>query len=291
MHLIDSKGIVDYCKQNNQSVYQYAMTYEEANSGQNQAAIHQRMAQYLDIMKQSVDGGLESRTGTGKIIKRTAHQLYAYSLEQPVSDPYLLQGISYAMAVMEENATMGKIVAAPTAGAAGIVPGVFLALQQKFGLSDQKLIEGLIVAGIVGAIIAKNSSVSGAKGGCQAEVGSASAMAAVAGLYMLNCETERLFDGGAIALKNLMGLVCDPVAGLVEVPCQKRNAIGVANAFIAIDMVRAGLTSYIPFDEVVGAMKRVGDSMPTCHKETGTGGVAATETGKRYRKEIFGGFE
>jgi len=188
---------------------------------------------------------------------------------------------------MEVNVTMGRILAAPTAGASGVLPGVFRSMQETFNLSDDKLVEGMFVAALVGNLIAQNASLSGAKGGCQAEVGSGAAMAAVAGLYMLDVDVHRIFHGGAIALKNLMGLVCDPVAGLVEVPCQKRNAIGIANALIAIDMVRSGMDSYIPFDQVVEAMKKVGDLMPSCHRETGTGGIAASKTGLMYNHQIF----
>ncbi len=291
MYFKDSSSIIKYCNDNQLSLFEYALSYEMSLSELSKEEILTKMHEYLDVMKNSIKEGLKSsKGGKGKIIDRKAGDVYksALSSHKNASGKTMVKAISYGLAVMEVNVTMGRIVAAPTAGASGIIPGVFKSLQETFELSDDKLVEGLLVAGIVGSLIAKNASIAGAEGGCQAEVGSGSAMAAVAGLYMLDVDIKHIFHGGAITLKNLMGLICDPVAGLVEVPCQKRNAIGVANSLIAIDMVRSGMESYIPFDEVVEAMKKVGNLMPSCHRETGTGGIANTETGIMYNHKIFG---
>lgn len=291
MFIKDSVSVINYCEEHHLSLYQYAIQYELSISETTQEELITQMTRYLSVMKDSIKKGLDkSSGGNGKIIKRKADDIHQFSKEKhskSASGERMLKAVAYSLAVMEVNVTMGRIVAAPTAGASGIIPGVFMSLQESFDLSDDKLVEGLFVASLVGALIARNASISGAKGGCQAEVGSGAAMAAVAGLYMLDVDIHHVFHGGAIALKNLMGLVCDPVAGLVEVPCQKRNAIGVADSLVAIDLVRAGMESYIPFDEVVEAMKKVGDLMPSCHRETGTGGIANTKTGLMYNNQIF----
>lgn len=290
MYFKDSVSITNYCQDHHLSLYEYALRYECSLCDLSEKEVFDKMREYLQVMKDSISEGLDSSAGgKGKIIDRKASGVYKMSKGSGVtaSGDTMLKAVSYGLAVMEVNVTMGRILAAPTAGASGVMPGVFLSLQETFGLSDEKLVEGMLVAGLVGTLIAKNASLSGAKGGCQAEVGSGAAMTAVAGLYMLDVELEKVFHGGAIALKNLMGLVCDPVAGLVEVPCQKRNAIGIANSLIAIDLVRSGMESYIPFDEVVEAMKKVGDLMPSCHRETGTGGIAATKTGIMYNHQVF----
>jgi len=291
MFMKDSVSIINYCEEYHLSLYDYAIQYELSISEQSREEIISHMHRYLDVMKESIKKGLNKKVGgNGKIIQRKASDVHKNSLEKhakTASGERMLKAVSYGLAVMEVNITMGRIVAAPTAGASGVIPGVFMSLQETFELSDDKLVEGLFVASLVGALIARNASISGAKGGCQAEVGSGAAMAAVAGLYMLDISIHHVFHGGAIALKNLMGLVCDPVAGLVEVPCQKRNAIGIADSLVAIDLVRSGMESYIPFDEVVEAMKKVGDLMPSCHRETGTGGIANTKTGLMYNHQIF----
>lgn len=291
MNITSSVSLIEHCKINKITLFEYAIKYEQQIRGSSAEDIIERMNHYWNIMEEGIISGLDpTKGGSGKIIARKAKAVYDFANDEnnrTASGPVLLRAAAYSLAVMEVNSVMGKIVAAPTAGASGILPGVFKSLQETFSLSTETIIEGLFVAGIVGALIAKNATLSGAKGGCQAEVGSASAMAAVAGLYMLGNSLEDAFSGGAIALKNVMGLICDPVAGLVEVPCQKRNAMGTANSLLAIDLVRAGMNSYIPFDEVVDAMKRVGDLMPACHRETATGGIAVSVTGEEWKKKIF----
>ena len=195
--------------------------------------------------------------------------------------------VAAGMAVAEVNASMGQIVAAPTAGASGILPAIVVCCGEEQHMDDEALCMALFAAGAVGAIVAENASIAGASGGCQAETGTGAAMAAAALAQMKGAAPEVSLTAAAITLKNCMGLVCDPVGGLVECPCIKRNAIGVANAVLSCDLAMAGIPSLIPFDEVVEAMKSVGDAMSSDLKETARGGVAATKTGKALTRNIF----
>ena len=207
--------------------------------------------------------------------------------EETLCGPFLQQVISTALKTGECNACMGCIVAAPTAGASGVMPAVLLPTQEKFSLSDEVMIQALYVAAGFGQIIATRASISGAEGGCQAEIGSASAMAAAALVHLRKGTPAQMAAACAMALKNLLGLVCDPVAGLVEVPCVKRNVIGAMNALSCADMALAGITSAIPCDEVIDAMRSVGDSLPSSLRETGQGGLAATPTGRRIAESFL----
>ena len=201
----------------------------------------------------------------------------------------LLSGALYrALAVSELNASMGRIVAAPTAGSCGILPAAVLTMEKDRGCSEKDCIMSLFTASAVGMIIANNASLAGAEGGCQAECGSAAAMAAAAITELAGGTPEMAGHAVAIALKNILGLVCDPVAGLVEIPCIKRNASGVAGAFVAAELALAGIESAIPADEVIWAMKKVGDAMSPALKETAEGGLAATPTGKKLHDQVFG---
>ena len=193
---------------------------------------------------------------------------------------------SYAFAVSEQNADCGTIVTAPTCGSCGVIPAALLYMQQQRHFTDEQMLPGLAVAGLIGNLIKHNASISGAEGGCQAEVGSASAMAAAALVHLLGGSPEQMAAACATALQNLMGLVCDPVAGLVELPCVGRNVIGAMNALSAAELALAGAASPIPCDEVIDAMRAVGDQMPTALKETGGGGIAATPTGRRIAEQM-----
>ena len=194
----------------------------------------------------------------------------------------------YSMAVLEVNTSMGLIVAAPTAGSSGIIPGVFLALQEEYALSDDQILNALFNASAIGYIITKNASVSGAEAGCQAEVGSACAMAASGLVEVLGGTPEECLHAASTSLANLLGLICDPVAGLVEVPCQTRNAMGVSNAIISAEIALSGIKNIISFDEMVSAMYEVGTSLPSKYRETALGGCATTPTGCKKFKDIFG---
>lgn len=195
-----------------------------------------------------------------------------------LSGEYIGKIMERAVKMGESNACMKRIVAAPTAGSCGVIPAVFISTQERYQLSDEKMIEGLFVAAGIGQVIATRASISGAQGGCQAEIGSASSMAAGALVYLRGGDTDAIVHASAMALKALLGLVCDPVAGLVEVPCVKRNVIGAVNAVTSADMALAGLRSFIPPDEVIDAMREIGDMLPTSLKETSEAGLAKTPT-------------
>lgn len=203
------------------------------------------------------------------------------SAADPMCGPFLQSVIATALKVGEHNACMGRIVAAPTAGASGVMPAVLLPLQKRDGLSDKTMVECLYVAAGFGQVIAARASISGAEGGCQAEVGSASGMAAAALVHARGGSPAQMADACAMALQNVLGLVCDPVAGLVEVPCVKRNVMGAMNAMACADMALAGISCAIPCDEVIDAMSAVGRCLPASLRETGEGGLAATPTGRK----------
>ena len=188
----------------------------------------------------------------------------------------LQKAMTYAMAVLEVNASMGLIVAAPTAGSAGVVPGMMLALQECYRISDQRIVDALFNAGAVGYLAMRNATVAGAVGGCQAEVGIASAMAASAAVELMGGDPQQCLDAASTVLMNMLGLVCDPVGGLVEYPCQNRNAAGVANALIAAELSLSGIRQLIPFDQMLDAMYAVGKRLPAELRETALGGCAAT---------------
>jgi len=206
-----------------------------------------------------------------------------------LSGDLLLDAGSKAVAANEVNAAMGTICATPTAGSAGVVPGTLFAVKNKLNPTREQMIRYLFTSGAFGFVVANNASISGAAGGCQAEVGSAAAMAAAAIVEMAGGTPQQSSEAFAITMKNMLGLVCDPVAGLVEVPCVKRNAMGAANSVVAADMALAGVTSRIPCDEVISAMYEIGQSMPSALRETAKGGLAATPTGKWLEAKIFGG--
>lgn len=249
-----------------------------------------KMQYMLDVMRDSIEFGLtgvRSRSGlTGgdglKLQSAAAEYGYAGLLGPLAND-----AVVYAMAVGECNAAMGRIVAAPTAGASGVLPGVFFALQKHRGLTDAALARGLVVAGSIGLVIADRASLAGATGGCQAECGSAAAMAAGAAVTMLGGTPEQAGTAVAIVFKNILGLVCDPVAGLVEVPCIKRNGSCAVQALLAAQLALAGIGSFIPADEAIDAMKSVGDSLPCALKETAGGGLAAVPTALAWAKKYF----
>lgn len=246
------------------------------------------MKKNLDTMRDAVRDGLkgELRSVSGLSGGDAAKLLIRAENANTLSGTGMLKAVAASMAVVEVNACMGRIVAAPTAGASGILPGTLLFGAEANGWSDDDLLLGLFNAGAVGLLIAKNASMSGAEGGCQAETGTAAAMAASALTELSGGSPEQCLHAAAMALKNVMGLVCDPVAGLVECPCIKRNAIGAANALVSADMALAGIESLIPFDEVVAAMKSVGRLMSPDLRETARGGLAATPTARAIKKSL-----
>lgn len=247
-----------------------------------------QMKRSLDVMKSNIRAGVVStQPSIGGLIGANASKVYTYSQSgNTLGGELLMKATAYALAVTEENARMKRIVACPTAGACGVLPGCLIAVGEQRDLSDDLLTEALFNASAIGIVIASGATISGAEGGCQAEIGVASAMAASAMAEIGGGNVSACLNAAAIALKNILGLVCDPVAGLVEVPCSKRNAMGVANAIVAADIALSGVTSVIPLDEVVKAMKDVGRALPFELKETARGGVAASKTGIEIKKRI-----
>ena len=240
---------------------------------------------------QAIQDAADSYTGTQRSVSGLVGgdglkmRLYARRGES-IGGEFMDEVIVQAISMAESNACMRRIVAAPTAGSCGVVPAVLLPLCEREHYTQHELLEALYVASGIGAVIAYRASISGAAGGCQAEIGTASAMAASALVSLRGGTNEQIGHAVAMALKNLMGLVCDPVAGLVEVPCVKRNVIGAVNAISAADMALAGIESRIPVDEVIDAMGEVGRRMPVEFRETALGGLAATPTGERLKREL-----
>lgn len=252
--------------------------------------VYQEMLRSYQVMEQAAEEGIKpGLRSTSGLTGGDAYRMeQALQRGDTICGPMFTGAITRALAVSELNASMGRIVAAPTAGSCGILPGALLTFQKEKGASEQDCVMSLFTASAVGMVIAKNACLAGAQGGCQAECGSASAMAAAALVELAGGSPKMIAHGVAIALKNILGLVCDPVAGLVEIPCIKRNAAGVANALCAAEMALAGVHSAIPADEVILAMKRIGDAMSPALKETAEGGLAATPTGKRLYQQVFG---
>lgn len=272
--------LLQLCEESHKDIAEIVILAEIDETGKSRDEIWWQMEESFAVMQNAVKKGLSPDIkSVGGLIGGNANRLYNYlGSNNGICGNLFLKAVSYALAVSEVNASMGKIVAAPTGGASGVVPGVIIALKEELGITDEAAIKGLFVAAAMGKIIAINATLSGAEGGCQAEVGSASAMAAAAAVYMRDGTPEASLDAAAMALKGLLGLVCDPVAGLVEVPCSKRNATGTVNALICADMALAGIKSFIPFDEIVDAMYKVGRLMSPTLRETAEGGCAITKT-------------
>lgn len=239
--------------------------------------VDHRMARVLEIMGESASLPLKKPArSTGGLIGGESKKLYDHAARgKAICGDVLQRAMTYAMGVAEVNASMGLIVAAPTAGSAGVVPGLLLALQDCYKISDDRLVDALFNAGAVGYLAMRNATVAGAVGGCQAEVGVAAAMAASATVELMGGTPEQCLDAASTVLMNLLGLVCDPVGGLVEYPCQNRNAAGVANALIAAELALSGVKQLIPFDEMLEIMYAVGRRLPIELRETALGGCAA----------------
>lgn len=281
--------LVAQAEESDKKIYEIMIEQEIEESEKSKEEILEIMRRSFQIMKEGVRKGIKGVVSKSGMTGMDAKKLYEYMKSgKTLTDKTFLSAVCYAVATNEVNASMGVICATPTAGSCGVLPGVMLAVQERLELSDEVVINHLFTAGAVGFVIANNASISGAAGGCQAEVGSASAMAAAAVTEMAGGTPRQAAHAMAIALKNMLGLSCDPVAGLVEVPCVKRNAAGASNALTAAEMALAGVESRIPWDEVISAMYQIGISMPSAIKETSMGGLAATETGMKWKKKIMG---
>ena len=281
---------IEKAEANGQSMQEFLIDYNAKELECSKEELLAKMERMLEVIKESIDFGLtgvRSRSGlTGGDAKRLKEASEEKQFSNILGDK-AKDAMVYAMAVAEANAAMGRIVAAPTAGASGVLPGVFFALKKHYGLSDQVLAEGLVGAGGIGLVSADRASWAGATGGCQAECGSAAAMAAGAAVAMLGGTPTQVGHAVAIVFKNIVGLVCDPVAGLVEVPCIKRNGSCALQALAAAELALAGIGSFIPADETIDAMKSVGDSLPCALKETAGGGMATTPTALAWAKKYF----
>ncbi|MEK5054655.1 MULTISPECIES: L-serine ammonia-lyase, iron-sulfur-dependent, subunit alpha [Niallia] len=281
--------LVEIATTRNLPISEIMIEQEMRVTGKTRQEIIGQMETNLQVMEQAVERGLNGVVSHSGLTGGDAVLLQNYIKKgQFLSGEIILDAVSKAVATNEVNAAMGMICATPTAGSAGVVPGTLFAVQNKLNPTREQMIAFLFTSGAFGFVVANNASISGAAGGCQAEVGSAAGMAAAAIVEMAGGTPEQSAHAMAITLKNMLGLVCDPVAGLVEVPCVKRNAMGAANAMIAADMALAGIKSRIPCDEVIDSMYRIGQAMPTALKETARGGLAATPTGRRLEAEIFG---
>ena len=248
-----------------------------------------QMDNNLTVMENAIEKGLQGVQSTSGLTGGDAVLIQNYiATGKRLSGDLILDAVSKAVATNEVNAAMGTICATPTAGAAGIVPGTLFAVKNKLNPTREQMINYLFTSGAFGFVVANNASISGAAGGCQAETGSAGSMAAAAIVEMAGGTPQQSAEAFSIVMKNMLGLVCDPVAGLVEVPCVKRNAMGAAKALVGADMALAGVVSRIPTDEVIEAMHQIGQSMPSALRETAKGGLAATPTGKALEAKIFG---
>ena len=262
------KELINICQKEQISLSEYAIRKEVEAKGVSREELFLQMKNTLNAMKESATLGREKKV---------------YSLSGLIGgDAYRLQQYS------NSGKSLGKIVACPTAGSCGILPAVILSAGELLNKTDDELITGLFAASAIGMIIGMNATFSGAEGGCQAECGSAAAMASGAVVELMGGTPEMSLDAAAIIFKNVLGLVCDPVAGLVEIPCAKRNVSGAINALCTADLVMAGVNSKIPFDDALSAMYKVGLGMPAELRETALGGVAITETGLKLKEKVFG---
>ncbi|MDR6997943.1 L-serine ammonia-lyase, iron-sulfur-dependent, subunit alpha [Neobacillus niacini] len=281
--------LVELANSQNKKISEIMIEQEATVTGRTREEVIAFMDRNLRVMEEAVERGINGVKSHSGLTGGDAVLLQEYIKKGNfLTGETVLDAVSKAVATNEVNAAMGTICATPTAGSAGVVPGTLFALKSKLNPTREQMVSFLFTAGAFGFVVANNASISGAAGGCQAEVGSAAGMAAAAIVELAGGTPDQCAQAMAITLKNMLGLVCDPVAGLVEVPCVKRNAMGAANAMVAADMALAGVTSRIPCDEVIDAMYKIGQNMPTALKETAQGGLAATPTGRKLEAKIFG---
>lgn len=275
-----------YSTEKNMSLVQVVVEYECTQKNRTEKEIWDGLARAWDVMKDAVQTGLtEDMTSRSGMINNGAKKVYNYPT--PVLSKEFQNLISRALAAKEVNSCMGRIVAAPTAGASGIMPGVLYTLQEIHQVDDKKILEAMLLAAGIALIMEQKASIAGAVGGCQAETGTAAAMGSGAIVYCLGGNTDQIFNAVAITVQCMLGLVCDPVAGLVEVPCVVRNASAAAIANSSAQIGLANVSSVIPVDEVIEAMGEIGASMETRYKETALGGLAATKTGQAISKKVL----
>lgn len=284
-----AQEIIDVCNEENIHLYDLVLREELKNSKMSEEEFFNELQKVLDVMKASSHNTLEKEYETEyRMIDGFAKRFFDYQKEKElITGKFLVRAMAMAFSTSETNANMGTIAAAPTAGSSGIMPAALMAMREKYDLDDDTLIKGLLTSIGIGQIIGKYATFAGAEGGCQAECGSASAMAAAAVVEMLGGTVEEALNAASITIINVMGLACDPIAGLVEYPCTFRNASGIMNALISADMAMAGIISIVPFDEVASAMGEVGRLLDASIRETGLGGLAGTKTGQKIRREFL----
>jgi len=273
-------------KENDQNLYDPVLQYEIVQKNRTEEEIWLGVAKAYQVMKEAVETGLTTNMQSRSGMVNNSGKKVANSTITVLSPEFTML-ISAALGAKEVNSCMGRVVAAPTAGASGILPGVLTTIQKIHKLSDRKIHEGLLVASGIALIIEQNASLSGAVGGCQAETGSAACMASGAVVFMLGGDTQQVFNSVGIVIQCMLGLICDPVAGLVEVPCIVRNASAASIALAAAQMALSHVDTVIPVDECVQALGEVGQNMDTMYKETALGGLASTSTGKAIAKRVL----
>ncbi len=281
--------LLDETAKNSLSIWQVVLREEQNDSGESQESLLDRAMHTYEVMKNAAMSGIASdMKSVSGLTGGDAAQYYNHLRNhKSLLGGLEAKAVAYALGTSGYNAAMGVVVACPTAGAAGIVPGVLIAAQEELGFSDREAVCGLLTASGIGGVVATRATISGAAGGCQAECGTACAMAAAALCEVMGGSPSQCANAAALALKNTLGLACDPVAGLVEVPCVKRNGVYAVMAVAAADMALAGIRSFIPLDEVIDAMYQIGSVMPSCIRETAEGGLAATPTGLAAKRRLF----
>lgn len=282
--------LLEVCKERNISIWEYTLEEEAKATGLTTEQVFEKMRKNLQVMQAAAERGLNNKiSSVSGLIGGDAYRLNEYAKNgKTLTGSFMVMAMARALSSSEVNAAMGKIVAAPTAGSCGIMPAVIISAGEKLSATEDEMVKGLFTATGVGIIIAKNATMAGAEGGCQAECGSAAAMASAGVVEMMGGTPEQALNAAAIVFKNILGLVCDPIAGLVEVPCAKRNAAGAVSALTTADMVMAGVMSKIPFDDTVEAMYKIGKQLPAELRETALGGLAVTETGLKLQRQVFG---
>ncbi|MBP3888541.1 MAG: L-serine ammonia-lyase, iron-sulfur-dependent, subunit alpha [Cellulosilyticum sp.] len=282
--------LIKVCAENNISLSEYAIAREIADKGLTREQLFAHMQTTLNVMREAATAGREKEVySLSGLIGGDAYKLQQYlNSGKSLMGAGTIKAMAMALSASEVNGAMGKIVACPTAGSCGILPSALLTAGEELGKTDEELVQALFAASAVGMIIGMNATFAGAEGGCQAECGSAAAMAAAAVVELMGGTPEMSLNAAAIVFKNILGLVCDPVAGLVEIPCAKRNASGAVSALATADLVMAGVASKIPFDDALSAMYNVGRNLPKELRETALGGVAITPTGLKYKEQVFG---
>ena len=278
------RELVELTEAQEKSVWEIVQQVDMEESERTAEQSFQKMYEMYLAMKQADQDYDGTRRSASKRAGGDGEKLHQYNeAGENICGDFIGKVMEKAIKMGESNACMRRIVAAPTAGSCGVLPAVLLSFAEDFEATEEMLVQALYVAAGIGKVIAENASLAGASGGCQAEIGSASAMAAGALVCLQGGDTEAIMHGAALALKNMLGLVCDPVAGLVEVPCIKRNSYGAVNAVTSAQLAMAGIRSAIDPDEVIDSMRRIGNQLPACLKETSEGGLATTESARHYQ--------